>query len=489
MGVAELKYGSWNKLFIGGSYVEGSSNTVYENTNPYNGEVLARIKLASRADVDAAYKAAQKAQPEWENTPAAAKAQVMEKAAQILAERRDEVVKLLMEEGGSSVIKANIEVDLCIGLIKETATFPFRLRTEIVPSVIPGKENRIYQAPVGVVGIISPWNFPLYLSMRSVAVALAVGNGVVLKPDIQTYISGGLFIADLFEQAGLPKGVLNVIVADLAEIGDAMIEHPVPRLISFTGSSAAGKHIAKVAGENLKKVALELGGNSAFIVLDDADLEQAASAGAFGKFIHSGQVCMAVNRFIVDRKVYPQFVEILKKKAAIIKAGDQLEEGTFIGPLINGNQVAKVQGFIKNAVEEGATVVLEGSVNGNVITPYILTDVRKDMTILQNEIFGPVAVIVPVDGEEEAIEVANNTRYGLSSAVFTGDLERGVRVARRIQTGMVHVNDQPVQDEPHVVFGGEKESGLGRINGRWALETYTTYKWISVQQQTRPYPF
>ena len=351
-----MEYGNWNKQYIGGTFVEGSSSTVYKNENPYNGEVLATIRLATRGDVDAAYKAAQKAQPEWENTPAAVKAQVMEKAAQLIAERREEIVQVLMEESGSSAFKANLEVDLCIGLIKEASTFPFRMRAEIVPSVIPGKENRIYQAPLGVVGIISPWNFPMYLSMRSVAVALAVGNAVVLKPDIQTYISGGLIIADVFEKAGLPKGVFNVIVADLAEIGDAIIEHPIPRLISFTGSSAAGKHIAKVAGENLKKVALELGGNSAFIVLDDADLEQAASAGTFGKFVHSGQVCMAINRFIVDRKVYPQFVEILKKKTMAVKVGNPLEEGTFIGPLINGNQVAKVQGYIKNAIEEGATV-------------------------------------------------------------------------------------------------------------------------------------
>lgn len=484
-----MKYANWNKQFIGGVRVEGSSNTIYRNENPYNGEILSEIKLAGRGDIDAAYKAAAKAQVEWANTPPAVKSQVMEKAAEILAQRREEIIQLIIEETGSSSTKANVEIDLCLGLIKETASFPLRMQGEILPSFVPGKENRVYQLPIGVVGVISPWNFPLYLSMRSVAAALSVGNGVVIKPDIQTHITGGLLIAELFEQAGLPKGVLNVIVADLKEIGDAFVEHPIPRLISFTGSSLAGKHIGRIAGENLKKTALELGGNSAFIVLDDANLEDAASAAVFGKFIHAGQVCMAINRIIVDRKVYPQFVEIFKEKTLKIKTGNPLEADTFIGPMINSNQVNKVKGYIENAVEEGANVALEGNVNGNVMSPYILTDVKSNATILQKEIFGPVAVIVPVDSEEEAIQVANNTNYGLSSTVFSDSLERGVKVAKRIHTGMVHVNDQTVQDEPHVVFGGEKESGMGRINGKWALDTYTTYKWISIQEETRPYPF
>lgn len=484
-----MKYVNWNKQFIGGVRVEGSSNTIYRNENPYNGEILSEIKLAGRGDIDAAYKAAAKAQVEWANTPPAVKSQVMEKAAEILAQRREEIIQLIIEETGSSSTKANVEIDLCLGLIKETASFPLRMQGEILPSFVPGKENRVYQLPIGVVGVISPWNFPLYLSMRSVAAALSVGNGVVIKPDIQTHITGGLLIAELFEQAGLPKGVLNVIVADLKEIGDAFVEHPIPRLISFTGSSLAGKHIGRIAGENLKKTALELGGNSAFIVLDDANLEDAASAAVFGKFIHAGQVCMAINRIIVDRKVYPQFVEIFKEKTLKIKTGNPLEADTFIGPMINSNQVNKVKGYLENAVEEGANVALEGNVNGNVMSPYILTDVKSNATILQKEIFGPVAVIVPVDSEEEAIQVANNTNYGLSSTVFSDSLERGVKVAKRIHTGMVHVNDQTVQDEPHVVFGGEKESGMGRINGKWALDTYTTYKWISIQEETRPYPF
>ncbi|MFC7441779.1 aldehyde dehydrogenase family protein [Laceyella putida] len=376
------------------------------------------------------------------------KSAIIEKAAQILENRKEEVINLIIDETGSSFVKANFEVNSAIHFMKETATYPLRMRGEILPSLIPGKENRVYRIPLGVVGVIAPWNVPLHLAMRSVTAALAAGNGVVLKPDLQTFIAGGIIIAEVFQEAGIPDGLLNVIVYDLNEIGDYFLEHPVPRMISFTGSTAAGRHIATVAAQHLKKAALELGGNSAFVVLDDADVEQAASAAVFGKFIHQGQICMSVNRIIVDRKIYKQFVDVFMEKVCKIKVGNPAEHDTIIGPLINRKQVDRILNLIDKSVQEGAKLIFKGNVKGNLMEPFILIDARNDMAIAQNEIFGPVAVIIPVDSEEEAIEAANGTLYGLSGSVFAGTIERGIRVAEQIQTGMIHVNDQSVNDEP-----------------------------------------
>lgn len=486
---AGVKYSKWNKLFINGVWREGSSRQRYINQNPYHGDALAEIKLANRHDIDEAYESARRMQKEWEQTPAPEKASVIEKAVAIIQRRREELVQLLIEEAGSTHSKANVELDIATAFMREAATYPFRMHGEMVPSVIPGKENRLYRSPVGVVGVIAPWNFPLHLAMRSIVSAVATGNGVVLKPDLQTFISGGLVIADIFEEAGLPKGLFNVVVADLGEIGDYFVEHPIPGMISFTGSTVAGRHIASVAGQHLKKTALELGGNNAFIVLDDADVKQAVSAAVFGKFMHQGQICMAVNRLIVDRKKYVEFIDVFKEKVLQLKAGDPADPETVIGPLINRNQVNKILGLIEKSVSQGARVVLEGEVRGNLMSPFILADVTNDMPIAQSEIFGPVAVIIPVENEEEAIRIANDSPYGLSGSVFSGSWERGLQVAQKIRTGMIHVNDQSINDEPHIPFGGEKGSGLGRLNGKWSLEEFTTIKWISIQHQPRSYPF
>jgi len=484
-----MKYAKWNMLLIGGVWREGSSSTVYDNQNPYSGETLVSLKLANERDIDEAYRSAEQAQKGWEATPAFEKCRIIEKAIHALEARKDEVQQLIIDELGGTRLKAHVELELTTGFMKEAATYPLRMNTEILPSAVPGKENRIYRTPVGVVGVIAPWNFPLHLAMRSVVSALATGNGVVLKPDLQTCITGGMLICEVFQEAGLPDGLLNLIVTDLAETGDAVIEHPIPRLISFTGSTAAGRHIAEVAGRHLKKAALELGGNSAFVVLDDADLEQAASAAVFGKFMHHGQICMAVNRFIVDRSVYPEFSERLKEKMSKLKTGDPADPDTVIGPLINRRQVDRVLALIEKSVEEGARIMVQGEVKGNLIEPFLIIDAKNEMTIAQTEIFGPVAVIIPVDGEEAAIRAANDTPNGLSGAVFTGSLERGLQVGKQIKTGMLHINDQSINDEPHIAFGGEKASGLGRFGGEWALEEFTTYRWISLQNTPRAYPF
>lgn len=328
------------------------------------------------------------------------------------------------------------------------------------------------------------------MSVRGIAPAIAAGNSIVLKTASLTPITGGLVIAKIFEDAGLPKGLFSVVAASPGEIGDYMVEHPIPSVISFTGSTEIGKRIGEIAGKNLKKAALELGGNNVFVVLDDADIDQAVPAAAFGKFFHQGQICIATNRIIVDRKVYAEFVDKFKKVTEKVKVGNPADQDTIIGPLITKKPVEMLTKILDDCASEGAKVILRGKVEGNLMWPSIVIDVTNDMTIAQTELFGPVATIIPVDSEEEAIKVANGSPFGLSGAVFSGSLERGIKVAKQIDTGMIHVNDQTVNVDPGAPFGGEKDSGLGRYCGvEWAIDDFTTVKWISVQNEYRQWPF
>ncbi|TVX94110.1 aldehyde dehydrogenase family protein [Paenibacillus agilis] len=482
-------YNKLNLQYISGEWREGNSVTTYDNKNPYNDEIVAQIKLASKEDIDEAYVSAEKAQLAWEKVSAFEKADIMENAVSIMKARREEICEIIIKETGSTYAKANVELDFCIAITREAASFPMRMGAEMVPSLVPGKENRVYRRPVGVVGVISPFNFPMYLSIRSVAPALATGNGVVLKPDEQTAISGGLMVAKIFEEAGVPKGLLNVVVASISEIGDSITENPIPRVISFTGSTPAGLHIAQICSRTMKKAALELGGNNPLLVLEDADVDRAVKSAVYGKFFHSGQICMAINRIIVHESIYETFLDKFVEAAKKLKVGDPSDHENVIGPVINRRAVERITATIEEAKKEGATVVLEGKVEGNTISPYILTSVTNDVATARSEMFGPVATVIPFKTEQEGIDIANDTPYGLSAAVYAGSIEKGVEVAKQIVSGMVHVNDQSVHDEPLIAFGGEKKSGLGRFGGKWSLEEFTTMQWISTQNTTREYPF
>lgn len=482
-------FNEFTKQFIGGEWREGSSQNKYSNINPYDQSELVSIQLASVEDIEEAYQTAKAAQVEWGKTNAFVRSALINKIADAMERNRELLVNILIAESGSTVAKAQAEIDFSVGDIREFASLPIRMKGEILPSVIPGKQNRVYRLPVGVVGVISPFNFPLYLSIRAIIPALAAGNSVVVKPAIQTYISGGAVIAKLIEEAGLPKGIFNVIVAKSSEIGDVFVENPIPKVISFTGSTDTGRRIGEICGRNFKKVALELGGNNVMVVLEDADIEQAASAAVFGKFLHQGQICMSLNRIIVHRKIYDQFVDAFTRKTSVIKTGNPAEPDTFVGPLINEKQLAKVQGLVDESIRQGARVVQRGSVSGLLMEPVILADMTNDMAAAKNELFGPVACIIPVDSEEEAIRIANESEYGLSGSLFTGDLEHGVDVALQIETGMIHINDQSVNCESVAPFGGEKSSGLGRYGGDWSLEEFTTTRWVSVQKENRAFPF
>ncbi|MGW6404047.1 aldehyde dehydrogenase family protein [Streptomyces sp. NPDC055134] len=475
--------------YIDGSWRPGRGAWDIIDFNPYNGDKLASITVASADEVDEAYRAAERAQKSWADTNAYTRRLVFERALRLVEEREDEISDAIVDELGGTRLKAGFELHLAKEFLRESIQLALRPQGRVIPSPVDGKENRLYRVPVGVVGVISPFNFPFLLSLKSVAPALALGNGVVLKPHQNTPICGGSLVAKIFEDAGLPAGLLNVVITDIAEIGDALLTHPVPKVISFTGSDEVGQHVATVCASQFKHAVLELGGNSALTVLDDADIDYAVDAAVFSRYVHQGQVCMAANRILVDRTVEKEFTEKFVAKVRSLKVGDPRDPSTVIGPVINSTQAEAVSGVVDQALAEGATALLHGKVVGNLVEPSVLTGLPADSPVLRQEIFGPVALLIPFDGDEEAVAVANDTPYGLSGAVHTRDVERGVAFARRIDTGMIHVNDGTVHDEPLVAFGGEKRSGLGRLNGEATVEAFTTQKWISVQHGRSQFPF
>ncbi|MEV8093910.1 aldehyde dehydrogenase family protein [Kitasatospora sp. NPDC085879] len=478
-----------SQQYIDGRWCPGSGSWDIVDINPYNGEKLAAITVATAGEVDQAYRAAQRTQRTWAETNPYTRRLVFERALRLLEEREQEITDTIIAELGGTRLKAAFELSLSKDMLRECMQLSLRAEGRILPSPIDGKENRLYRLPVGVVGVISPFNFPLFLSLKAVAPALALGNGVVLKPHQDAPITGGTLIAKLFEDAGLPAGLLNVVLTDIAEIGDAFIEHPVPKVIAFTGSDNVGRHVATVAASHFKRTVLELGGNSALVVLDDADLDYAVDAAVFSRFAHQGQVCMAANRVLVDRSVLDEFTARFVAKIRTLTVGDPRDPGTDIGPLINSAQADAITAQVDEAVAGGAEVLLRGSTVGTLMDPVVLTGLPHDAPVLRREIFGPVVVVVPFDGDDEAVQIANDTPFGLSGAVHTGNIERGVRFARRIDTGMIHINDGTIADEPIVPFGGEKNSGVGRLNGDATVEAFTTVKWISIQHGRSRFPF
>ncbi|MGW2745893.1 aldehyde dehydrogenase family protein [Streptomyces sp. NPDC001450] len=475
--------------YIDGEWRPGTGSWDVIDFNPYDDEKLASITVATVDEVDQAYQAAARAQKQWAATNPYTRRAVFERALRLIEDREQEIADLIIAELGGTRVKAGFELHLAKEFLRESVHLALRPEGKILPSPADGKENRVYRVPVGVVGVISPFNFPFLLSIKSVAPALALGNGVVLKPHQNTPIAGGTLVAKIFEEAGLPGGLLNVVVTDIAEIGDAFIEHPIPKVISFTGSDKVGRHVATVCASHFKRSVLELGGNSALVVLDDADIDYAVDAAVFSRYVHQGQVCMAANRVLVDRSIADEFTEKFVAKVRTLKVGDPRDPQTVIGPVINSAQANAVSGVVEQALAEGATALVHGTTTGNLVEPSVLTDVPADSALLQQEVFGPVVFLVPFDGEEEAVRIVNDTPYGLSGAVHTGDIERGVAFAKQIDTGMFHVNDGTVHDEPLVPFGGEKHSGLGRLNGETTLEAFTTIKWISVQHGRSGFPF
>ncbi len=484
-------YTGLNSQYINGNWRDGNAGKSHVNTDPYDGSELGTIALASEADLNEAYESAASAQKAWAKVPYSERSALFLKVLSILDARKDEIVGWLVNESGSTLLKANIEWGAVRGGVLEAMTLPSRVEGRIMPMDVPGKQSFVYREPLGVIGVISPWNFPMHLSHRSIAPALALGNAVVVKPAEETPVTGGLLIAKIYEEAGLPAGLLNVVIGKSSDIGDAMTLHPVPRLISFTGSTRVGKHIGGLAagGKHLKHVGLELGGNAPFVVLDDADLDFAVRAAAFARFLHNGQICMSSNRIIVDAALYDEFVERFVEHVRGFKVGNPADPDTVIGPLISQKQKDAALASIEAARAAGFRELLSGDADGLLVAPHIFAGVPNDCAFAQAEQFAPIAPIIRADNEAHALALANATEYGLSSAVFTRDVARGVRFARQIEAGMTHVNDISVQDSPFNMFGGEKNSGIGRFNGDWILDELTTEHWITVQETPRHYPF
>jgi benzaldehyde dehydrogenase (NAD) len=394
-----------------------------------------------------------------------------------------------MRETGASHSKMHHESNFAYGEILSASTLPWQPYGSLVPTVVKGRLSMIRRIPVGVVGAITPWNSPSVLGMRVVAPALALGNAVVLKPDPQTPVIGGAMFEALFREAGLPEGLLQIVVGG-ADVGEALVTDPNVNVVSFTGSTAAGRRVGELAGARLKKVALELGGNNAFIVLDDADLAAATAAGAFSSFQFQGQVCFAAGRHIVHESVAGDYVDALRDKAKGLRMGDPYREDVQLGPIVNEKQVRRVADIVDRSVAGGARLVIGGGHEGLFYEPTVLADVTQDLPAFTDEIFGPVAPVTTFRTDEEAIALANSSAYGLVGAVYSTSLSRGLSVANRIKAGMVHVNDGTLNDEATIPFGGTGMSGNGaRYGGEANLDNFTEWQWVTVRDEPPTFPF
>jgi acyl-CoA reductase-like NAD-dependent aldehyde dehydrogenase len=480
------------RQFIGGQWVDAEGGETFDDSDPFNGDLVARVAAGTRADAARAVAAAAGAFPEWSQTPPGERQRIFLKAADILEGRAPEVVGLLARETGCTFGFGMFQLGFVPGLLRQAAALPYAPSGQVIPTDHPGELAMGIRRPVGVVGAIAPWNAALILSARSIAAAIALGNTVVLKPSEWSPITGGLIWGEIFTEAGLPEGVLNIVAhapGEAKPIGDELVENAAVRVINFTGSTGTGRRLAEAAGRNLKRMVLELGGQNPLIVLADADLEYAVNASAFGAFLHQGQICMSARRIIVERPIADEFIKRLAEKTSGLKSGDPKEKDTIIGPLINPEALAMVKSRVDDAVAKGATVLAGGEVDGSCYRATLLGDVSDDSEFALHETFGPVAAIDIVDSGEEAVARANSTSYGLSSGILTSNPDRGFQLAQQLDAGIVHVNDQPVGDEPQMPFGGTKDSGYGRFGGQAVIDEFTELRWITIRGQGHPFPF
>jgi len=479
------------RQFIGGDWVAAADGATYEDIDPFTGEVVATAPAGGAEDARRAIEAAAAAFPAWSQTPPAERQRIFLGAADVLEARQTEVVELLARETGASFGFGMFQSMFVPNLFRQAAALAYAPVGQVIPSDTGAFAMGI-RKPVGVVGAFAPWNAALILSARSIAAPLALGNTVVLKPSEWSPFSGGLLWGQIFAEAGLPAAVLNIVThapGAAGPIGDVLIEHEAVRRLNFTGSSQVGRIIAEAAGRQLKRVVLELGGHNPLIVLGDADLEYAVNASAFGSYLHQGQICMSTRRIYVERPIADEFIRRLTEKTKGLKLGDPKEHDTVIGPLINEQALATVKGRVEQAVAAGATVLAGGEAVGPCFQATLLTGVPEDSEFAKHETFGPVAAVEIVDSAEEAVEKANRTSYGLSAGIITSDRDRGFSLAQLIDSGIVHVNDQTVADEPQMPFGGVKGSGFGRFGGQAVVDEFTELRWVTIRSGAHPFPF
>lgn len=454
------------------------------------GTSASAVAGSSREIARATATTAELAFPAWSTVPSLERGRLLEHASELLRERQRDIAALVTEETGGTLGWGMFNVQLGADMLAYYATQTDLLAEEqAIPSHIPGKRAMAVRQPVGVVVGIAPWNAPVILAVRAVAAPLAYGNTVVLKASELCPRTHGS-IVDALRDAGVPSGAINLVrnePEDAAEVVEELIAHPAVRRINFTGSTRVGRIIAAMAARHLKRVLLELGGNAPLIVLADADLERAVAAATFGSFMHQGQICMSTERIVIDRSVAEDFAERLASRASSLRVGDPREPDTQIGPLVNEAAVKRVADHVEEAVAKGAKLVTGGEPHGLFFPPTVLMDVTPEMRVYSEESFGPVVAIVPVDDVDEAVRVANDTEYGLSAAVFSADVGAAMQIARQLETGICHINDATVNDEPPMPFGGTKHSGWGRFGGKAALEEFTELRWITIQDSPRQY--
>ena len=480
-------------LFIGGKEVPAQGERLTEDLDPYTGDVVAKVAAATPSDAERAVDAAWAAFADWAAMPPAERRKLFLRASEILEARADQAAELVTAETGGIAGWGHFNVALAAEMLREASAAATQPIGEVLSTSTPGAISMSVRQPAGVVASFAPWNAPIILGIRSIAVPLALGNTVVMKPSEQAPLSAGLFLSDVLTEAGLPPGVCNVLttaVEDAPAVADALVADRRVRRVSFTGSTRVGRQIGELAARHLTPAVLELGGKNSLIVLDDADLDYAVDAVAFGAYMNSGQICMSADRVIAHRAIADELTARLADKASNLPAGDPRDPGTLIGPLISAASAERVADLVEEATAGGAKVHAGGGrPTGSVYPASVLSGVVPKMKIDTEEIFGPVCTISSVDDAAQAVSVANDTSYGLSAGILTEDVRRGLEVARSLHTGIVHVNDQPVDDEPQAPFGGVGDSGYGRFGGRAAIDSFTDLRWITLQQGHRPFPF
>jgi benzaldehyde dehydrogenase (NAD) len=470
--------GSWNAT-------AGGISDVLEKAT---GTRLSSVGLAVAEDVAGSARIAVEAQVKWAAVSHETRSKVFRNAARIITENGPEFAEWIIRETGAVAPKADVELHMAEGILYQSAAMP----TEPQGIVLPSTGDRLSIArrvPHGVVGVISPFNFPLILSIRAVSPALATGNAVILKPDLRTPVSGGFVIARIFEEAGLPAGLLHVLPGGV-EAGEALCTDPRVTMIAFTGSTAIGRKVGALAGAHLKKVSLELGGNNSLIILDDADLEAAASNARWGAWLHQGQICMTAGRILVQEKVAEALVDRLVQVANVLPVGNPFTTNVALGPIVDEAQLQRVDGIVRDSVAAGAHLKAGGTYEGLFYRPTVLDSVTPGMRAFDEEIFGPVASVTRFCSDDEAIALANQTEFGLSASVISGSVSRALALGNQLRTGLLHINDQTVADEPHVPFGGRGASGNGtRIGGPANWEEFTQWQWLTIKDKATPYPF
>lgn len=479
-----------HQLLIAGEARSATANATFQRMNPLSGQVVTDAAAASIADANAAVDAASVAFETWSDSSVGERRRLLLKAADLMESYKDAFIECMVEETGSTPTWAGFNVMVAAGVLREAASLTSQIGGDIIPSNVPDSLAMGIRVPCGVVVGIAPWNAPIILATRAIATPIACGNTVILKASEQCPATHHL-IGQVLIEAGLGNGIVNVITnapKDAADVVGALIDAPAVRRINFTGSTAVGRIIAERAARHLKPVLLELGGKAPFIVLEDADIDAAVEAAAFGAFFNQGQICMSTERLIVVESVADEFAQKLAAKAATLKAGDPLDTSNALGTLIAAEAGEKLNGLLADALAKGASLLSGGKAEGVVMPATLIDNVTSQMRIYTEESFGPMVAMMRVKNEEEAICIANDSEYGLSAAVFSKDLARAMKVAKRIESGICHINAPTVHDEPQMPFGGVKSSGYGRFGGKYGIEEFTELRWMTVQMGPRHYP-